>query len=86
LGESHQLVATWCPGALEARRKWCVKRWNETLRGAGKFVVDRVRPGAKVTRRAALSKQMEPTWLVAYLAEHPSNTVDDFKRLDRSSR
>jgi transposase-like protein len=31
LGQSRQLVATWCPGAREARRKWCATRWAEAL-------------------------------------------------------
>jgi len=32
IGESRQLVATWCPNAtLEARRKWCRKRWNAAI-------------------------------------------------------
>jgi hypothetical protein len=57
LGQSRQLV--WCPGALEADASGA-SGGGMTLRGAGKVVVDRVKPGAKVTRRAALSKQMEP--------------------------
>jgi hypothetical protein len=39
IGHSRQLVATWCPSAtLEARRKWCRKRWNAEIKGVDKAV------------------------------------------------
>ena len=43
LGASRQLVATWCPNALEARRKWCAKRWSKALQNVDKTVADRVK-------------------------------------------
>jgi hypothetical protein len=42
IGHSRQLVATWCPGAtLEARRRWCKKRWSAAIKGVDKAVVRR---------------------------------------------
>jgi hypothetical protein len=37
-GQSRQLVATWCPGALEARREWCRQRWKDAAKGVGNAV------------------------------------------------
>ena len=35
IGESRQLIATWCPGARKARREWCRKRWTVGVKEAG---------------------------------------------------
>jgi len=53
LGQSRQLVATWCPGALLARRKWCAKRWNEALKGVDKAVAARMKRQVKMSKRQA---------------------------------
>jgi hypothetical protein len=37
-----QLVATWCPGALEARREWCRQRWKDAAKGVGNAVALRL--------------------------------------------
>ncbi len=35
IGESRQLIATWCPGARKARREWCRQRWTVGVKQAG---------------------------------------------------
>jgi transposase-like protein len=55
LGTSRQLVATWCPDALEARRKWCAKRWSEALKNVDKTVADRASASDGNARNKKLS-------------------------------
>jgi hypothetical protein len=35
IGESRQLIATWCPSARKARREWCRQRWTAGVKEAG---------------------------------------------------
>jgi transposase-like protein len=35
IGESRQLIATWCPSARKARREWCRQRWKAGVKEAG---------------------------------------------------
>jgi transposase-like protein len=51
LGQSRQLVATWWPGARDARRKWCARRWNEALKGVDKAAASRFKSRVRRRRR-----------------------------------
>jgi hypothetical protein len=51
-----QLVATWCPGALEARREWCRQRWKDAAKGVGNAVALRLAVNGSASVHAETTK------------------------------
>src|ERR1700750_298940 len=63
IGESRQLIATWCPSARKARREWCRQRWTVGVKEARAAMAisdemskSHVKKGADVPRANLYSK------------------------------
>jgi hypothetical protein len=87
LGASRQLVATWCPNALEARRQWCAKRWSNALKNVDKTVADRVkRERRERKRQAEMWKPNAAAWDAAWLKEHPGQSISVYRKMTEMER
>jgi transposase-like protein len=84
LGASRQLVATWCPNALEARRQWCAKRWSQALKNVDKTVADRVKREARNRKKQdAMYKPHLEYFEAAWRKENPDKPISIYRKMSK---
>jgi hypothetical protein len=82
LGASRQLVATWCPNALEARRQWCAKRWSQALKNVDKTVANRVKREARERKKQAeMWKPQKAGWEALWREENPGKSISIYRKM-----
>jgi hypothetical protein len=94
IGESRQLLATWCPSARKARREWCRQRWTVGVKEAraamaisGEMSKGDVKKRADVLRANLYSKGAKERILQMSVNKRqrtgPGNTQQTKKRASR---
>ena len=93
IGESRQLIATWCPSARKARREWCCQRWTAGVKEAGAVMAisDEMSKGdikkrADVPRVNLYSKGAKERILQSSVNKHQRTGPGDTQTKKRASR